>query len=502
MAQCTSSALAPPAPSSCLGFRQKVGGDPHLSLVASSSRPASGRTRVVITLAGSDSGRHSRSKLREKEERRWERENDRVSDDTSKSNKLVKVGDGAVTVDFKNAGNSVKSIPQKIKKAHRKAMKKLNKKVDKAITGFNNGGNKPVSMKTGVTRTAQPSGYYNRSGVGYAAPPPWIGGLIGWGVLFAAAWAVTKLFGLGGGGRGGGFQLPSFGSKRKRPRGSGPGRWVTDRSMGGREVWVEDIYSGRGPRGSALSEDLTYVDPSRSEAASKRKAKEEYAKQKEMKNRIEMKEPQWWQRPQPGYCPPTQKEDRVTNARRILAQLSAKRVSGSSYTAADLADLRDACSLANASVSDKVRPESAKTGIFKAGVEFALDATAKRSQTGIIGDPVVFLSGLSEDVGVTPGKAGRLVSAAVAARLRADLLQAAAQRRTGEDGGAMMTLDGAIGVLQTFPFPKDAPELEMIAGGLKTRLSDGEREWLSNTFKSIGGGAVSDTVDEALGVGK
>ena len=189
----------------------------------------------------------------------------------------------------------------------------------------------------------------------------------------------------------------------------------------------------------------------------------------------------------------------MTNARRILAQLSAKRVSGSSYTAADLADLRDACSLANASVSDKVRPESAKTGIFKAGVEFALDATAKRSQTGIIGDPVVFLSGLSEDVGVTPGKAGRLVSAAVAARLRADLLQAAAQRRTGEDGGAMMTLDGAIGVLQTFPFPKDAPELEMIAGGLKTRLSDGEREWLSNTFKSIGGGAVSDVVVEVDG---
>lgn len=160
------------------------------------------------TRAGAGDGRHSRSKLREKETRKADRENEssRYGDGQSSSeNKLVKVDDGSVTVNFKNAGAEVKSLGSKIKKAHRKAMKKVTKKVDAAISGFSNGGTKPVSFKTGtgVAKT------YNRSNVGYAAPPPWVGGLVGWGVLFAAAWAVTKVFGLGGGGVG----LPGVGSR-------------------------------------------------------------------------------------------------------------------------------------------------------------------------------------------------------------------------------------------------------------------------------------------------
>jgi hypothetical protein len=151
----------------------------------------------VVTRAGSGDGRHSRSKLREKEERRWDRESDRESASSKNGDKLVKVDDGAVTVDFKNAGKEVRGLGTKIKRAHKKAVKKLTKKVDAAVSGFANGGNKPATFRTART-SAQPTGYYGRSGVGYAAPPPWLGGLLGWGVLFAAAWAVTKVFGFGG----------------------------------------------------------------------------------------------------------------------------------------------------------------------------------------------------------------------------------------------------------------------------------------------------------------
>lgn len=35
------------------------------------------------------------------------------------------------------------------------------------------------------------------------------------------------------------------------------GGWVSDRLLGGREVWVEDAYDGRPRRGNALGEDLT-----------------------------------------------------------------------------------------------------------------------------------------------------------------------------------------------------------------------------------------------------
>ena len=98
-------------------------------------------------------------------------------------------------------------------------------------------------------------------------------------------------------------------------------------------------------------------------------------------------------------------------ARAVLARCGAKRVGGAEYTVADLADLRDACAAANTSVADRVRPESARNGIYKAGVEFALDAAALRTSTSMIGPPTKFLSGLAEDIGVAPGKAGRVVSA-------------------------------------------------------------------------------------------
>lgn len=512
MASRAAVALAPPAfaTRARLGFRARVGGradaSSGASALASPRLLLPRRARGVVTRAGSGDGRHSRSKLREKEERRWDRESDRESASSKNGDKLVKVDDGAVTVDFKNAGKEVRSLGTKIKRAHKKAVKKLTKKVDAAVSGFANGGNKPATFRTART-SAQPTGYYGRSGVGYAAAPPWLGGLLGWAVLFAAAWAVTKVFGLGGGSSsnaGGGFRLPSFGSgggKRKRPKGSGPGRWVTDRSLGGREVWVEDKYAvGRGARGNALAEDLAYVDPQRSEAAAKARAKEEAQLKKAAAAALEAREPEWWRRPSPGYCPPAQRESRMRVAKSKLATLSSKRVGGVEYTAADIADLRDACASANASVAEFVRPSSAATGIFKAAIEYALDACKQRTSTGVVGEPRTFLSGLSEDVGVPPGKAGRLVNAAVAARLRSDLLQAAAQKRQGEEGQAMFTLDGAIGVLSTFPPAENAAEMEMVAAGLRPRLSEAERVWLSETFRNIGGGSVANAVDEALDV--
>jgi hypothetical protein len=474
----------------------------------------------VATRAGSGDGRHSRSKLREKEHRRWERENEsrRGSDSSIGSGggnkkKVVEVDDGAVTVNFKNAGKEVRGLGRKIQRAHKKAVKKLTKKVDAAVSGLKDSG---VSSKTSFSTAASARLRPARTGAGagyagYGPTPPWIGGVLGWGALLFAAWALTKAFGLGGGdGSGGPFRLPSFGTGTgtggRRPRGAGPGRWVTDRSLGGREVWVEDAFAGRGPgfRGNALADDLTLVDPTRSEAAAQAKAKEEMRQKVARKRASEMLEPSWWARPIPGYCPPSMKEDRMRAARARLAALSAKRVGGLEYTAADLAELREACAFACGSVADRVKPESAKIGLFKAGVEFAVDACASRSGAGTIGEPREFLSGLSEDLGVAPGKAGKYVAAAVAARLRTVLLQATAQKRAGEEGVAMFTLDGAIGFLSAFPPEPNAPEMEMVAAGLKATagLTQSEREWLSETFKKIGGGEVADAVDEALDVAR
>jgi hypothetical protein len=42
----------------------------------------------------------------------------------------------------------------------------------------------------------------------------------------------------------------------------------------------------------------------------------------------------------------------------------------------------------------------------------------------------------------------------------------------------------------------------MVAAGLRPRLSEAERVWLSETFRNIGGGSVANAVDEALDVKK
>ena len=158
----------------------------------------------------------------------------------------------AVTVDFKNAGAEVKSLGTKIKRAHKKAVRKLTKKVDAAVSGLTNGGNKPARVRANRT-SAQPSGYYGRAGAKSPTPPPWLGGLLGWGALFAAAWAITKVFGLGGGVRNasGTFRLPSFGGgggRRKRPKGSGPGRWVSTARSAARGVGRGQILRPRRAR--------------------------------------------------------------------------------------------------------------------------------------------------------------------------------------------------------------------------------------------------------------
>ena len=211
-------------------------------------------------------------------------------------------------------------------------------------------------------------------------------------------------------------------------------------------------------------------------------------------------EPKWWDPPSPGYCPESVKDQRVLQARAVYAALSNKRVSGLQYNEGDLVALRESCAGAACSVSDRVKPESAKSGIFKAAVEFAIDAAARRSSTGVIGVPTKFLTGIAGDVGVVPGKAGRLVTAAVAARVRAELLQAGAELRQNEEGAAMMTLDKIIGVLGVFTPERGSAEFEMCASGLKPRLNEAERAALYDLFQKIGGGDAAPFVAEALGV--
>ena len=186
------------------------------------------RRRCVVVTA---SGRHSRSKLREKEDAR-ERARDAAYRDMraeTTRDSLVKVDDGAVTVDFKNTGKAATGVVARVKRAHKKAVKKLKKKVDKTVSGLTNygeGNKKSPTFRAGYRSPGV--GFSDRAGVGYYGPPPWMSSLAGWAVTLGVVYALGRVFGIinpGTGGIGGsGLRLPSlgsFGKTRRAPPGSG-----------------------------------------------------------------------------------------------------------------------------------------------------------------------------------------------------------------------------------------------------------------------------------------
>ena len=249
-------------------------------------------------------------------------------------------------------------------------MKKLKRKVDKTVSGLNNGSEKPATFRT-AQRSMQPGGYYGRSGYGYAGPPPWIGGLLGWAALFGAAWAVTKVFGLGGGAVS--ASPPSAAGASAAP-GAGPGRWVKDRTLGGREIWVEDRYA-KGARGNALAES-SRPRPVSPEAADKARRKEEAKAAAGRRPRATPWNPRGGAHPRPG------------TARSLSTKLKATRASGAGGFGRKARRRSKLHRGGPRRFARRVRgggrvrrgrgqTESARAGIFKAGVEFALEAAAR-----------------------------------------------------------------------------------------------------------------------------
>ena len=104
-------------------------------------------------------------------------------------------------------------------------------------------------------------------------------------MTLGVVYALGRVFGIinpGTGGIGGsGLRLPSlgsFGKTRRAPPGAGPGRWVKDRTLGGREIWVEDKYRAKRSFGGAMDDILAepggYVGGVSERAANERKAAE------------------------------------------------------------------------------------------------------------------------------------------------------------------------------------------------------------------------------------
>jgi len=401
-----------------------------------------------------------REQLREQERARAAR--------SGKKKDVVRVGDGTLTVDFKSLPGAVSDAAGSGVRAVKRAAREVQLGLEDLLPGgrYRSGG-----------RAYTYSGYnHHRARQNERT--------LGWLSVAAAAGILWWTFGRGGGGR-----------SRRRPPPPGKshanGRWVKDRTLGGKEVWV--------PYGSGGSRDNPLGGGAPGGALSERAMR---AKEKPAEAPAPAPPPSWWD-PEPArYVSDAARAAGPMNAKAVLSAMTDAKVSrGVEFSATSLVALRRACAEGGTTVSAGAATQ--RDAVYRAGVEAAIDAATSGSVALLDGaTPGRFVSALAGDLSVPQGRAVTMVHAGVAARTRGILVQAGAKLRQGDATG---TLTGSLelgNLLQALPPGRGSAELDMVAQGVAKSFKREERQALLDEFSAAAGPSaeVSALVKEALGL--
>ena len=434
----------------------------------------------------------------------------------------------------------IKDAKKRVKKTLKKAKKFARKNVQKATdvllpSGSSLGGGRRGGGDGGPVRftpSSSTSSYY-----AYRQQQPNIfgltgvaGAIAGWSTLIGFAYVVVKVM---NGERiipRGGFRLTIPGLRgsdfNKRNRNEG-GKWVIDRSLGGRKVWVPDSDASR--RAKKLSErsalDEVYYNSSSSSTTtsastiSRNLEGEGVDEEKEQQNL-----PTWWiESPflhtSIGGIDKQRKADLLQDARRSASYISAARINGVQWTSDMILDFHTACAAAlkcypyeeknkyRLSIAKSVGPENARVQLYRQASEIAVeDCVGNRSgvSSSFGMDVNVFMVGLSYFLNIPTKVAINIVRSSCAAKTRNLLLASCSALRKEREGisspsaDLLLSLFSIVSVLNVFPFPENSAEIEMINEGFKTRVTEKERTELLAAYKQISDGVGDRTIEEAL----
>lgn len=434
----------------------------------------------------------------------------------------------------------MKDAKKRVKKTLKKAKKCARKNVQKATdvllpSGSSLGGGRRGGGDGGPVRftpSSSTSSYYayrqqqpNIFGLTGAA-----GAIAGWSTLIGFAYVVVKVM---NGERiipRGGFRLTIPGLRgsdfNKRNRNEG-GKWVIDRSLGGRKVWVPDSDASR--RAKKFSErsalDEVYYNSSSSSTTtsastiSRNLEGEGVDEEKEQQNL-----PTWWiESPflhtSIGGIDKQRKADLLQDARRSASYISAARINGVQWTSDMILDFHTACAAAlkcypyeeknkyRLSIAKSVGPENARVQLYRQASEIAVeDCVGNRSgvSSSFGMDVNVFMVGLSYFLNIPTKVAINIVRSSCAAKTRNLLLASCSALRKEREGisspsaDLLLSLFSIVSVLNVFPFTENSAEIEMINEGFKTRVTEKERTELLEAYKQISDGVGDRTIEEAL----
>ncbi|KAL3159780.1 hypothetical protein ABBQ38_010187 [Trebouxia sp. C0009 RCD-2024] len=304
-------------------------------------------------------------------------------------------------------------------------------------------------------------------------------GPLGWLAVAAAAAGLVWLF----------FGKLISGAMSQWGRGGKKGgKWVSDRSLGGRMVWMADEPDTKSS--SARSQSLRWDDTPSSSSAVLPHDETDPASVSGRHTPTGPKAPQqqkgppsWWDPPPSVHVDQRYKDQTSSQARTILRQMEdGKLLSGRDYPTSALVSLRQTCADSGAVV--KAQTPSGGDAIFRAGVEAAVSAAMEPGQGASLGgaSPPRFVSGLAHDLGLADEKAGSMAVAVVAARLRSLLKDAAAASRKGDEIEELDQLVRVVGLLDKFPLPPSSPQADMIAAAVQQRATLQERQALFFTY--------------------
>lgn len=273
-------------------------------------------------------------------------------------------------------------------------------------------------------------------------------------------------------------RLPIFADwiARSRRRSGAGGRWVRDRSLGGKLVFIPDsepvTQSSFTPESSPrpLWSDADWgVEEKPSTGSTWRDITPGTTDSKQ--HRVT---PEWWAPPAPlrGVIA-SRKADLASQARATLKVLEdAKLLRGEDYSLDGLVRLRQLCH-EGGGITVRPHTESGRDAMLRAAVKYSIQqASQGRIGLELAGyEPGRFISGLATDLGVPEARAITITHAEVAATCRSALIDAEAAYRSGKAQELVQSLRRMVSTLQAFPLPPHSPEAELVGRSIQSQTT-------------------------------
>ncbi|GMH32241.1 hypothetical protein BSKO_00075 [Bryopsis sp. KO-2023] len=246
-------------------------------------------------------------------------------------------------------------------------------------------------------------------------------------------------------------------------RRSTKGRWVSDRSLGGKQIFVP--YEGR------ESEGLNPLAVSSAPAEPEKVEKEKI---------VEI--PEWWNPPGSIFIPASVKEKAAIEARKLMRQLENTKVGGQDYSLEAIVQLYKTCEYGG--VTAGASSANITMSIFRRGVECAVDQALRKGALVDRMPPTVFVSGLATYLSIGVEKATDITHGTVASKCRSLLLEVAADIRSH---GATSSLNSSaalsiVNLVSAFPLSENSAQVELLPATMRSVTTAEERVKMYHFF--------------------